>query len=328
MAETGALIGLSLAVVATTLITGSFWLLAVIYLIPERIAIVLLGWWFDWLPHHGLEDTQSENRYRATRNRVGLEWLLTPLMLSQNYHLVHHLHPSIPFYRYIKTWRRNEEAYLERDAAISTAFGKSLNPHEFREWKQLNRKLLKVLPVRMPTGSSAPHRRVSPACRSRPSTRSPPDSTLVTFARARGAARPVPVRARAARDRQEPTLGGGRGQAQLLDLRACDARDAADRGQAHPRRRVLDIRRRAAEGRRRARGDDPDRPASVRRSIRSTASTTSAIAVGSGITPILSILQTALELETDSRFTLIYGNRSARVDDVPLRARRARVPLR
>ena len=62
----------------------------------------MLAWWFDWLPHHGLEDTQSENRYRATRNRVGLEWLFTPLMLSQNYHLVHHLHPSVPFYRYLQ----------------------------------------------------------------------------------------------------------------------------------------------------------------------------------------------------------------------------------
>ena len=103
-------------------------LLAIIYLIPERIAMFVLAWWFDWLPHHGLEETQSENRYRATRNRVGMEWLFTPLMLSQNYHLVHHLHPSVPFYRYVKTWRRNEEAYLERNAAISTAFGNSSTP--------------------------------------------------------------------------------------------------------------------------------------------------------------------------------------------------------
>src|SRR6202035_4656028 len=35
-----------------------------------------------------------------------------------------------------------------------------------------------------------------------------------------------------------------------------------------------------------------------------------AIAAGSGITPILSILRTTLEIETESRFTLIYGNRS------------------
>ena len=35
-----------------------------------------------------------------------------------------------------------------------------------------------------------------------------------------------------------------------------------------------------------------------------------AIVAGSGITPILSMLQTALELETESRFTLVYGNRT------------------
>lgn len=35
-----------------------------------------------------------------------------------------------------------------------------------------------------------------------------------------------------------------------------------------------------------------------------------AIVVGSGITPILSMLQTTLELEAESRFTVIYGNRT------------------
>ena len=35
-----------------------------------------------------------------------------------------------------------------------------------------------------------------------------------------------------------------------------------------------------------------------------------AIVAGSGITPILSMLQTTLEIETESRFTLIYGNRT------------------
>jgi hypothetical protein len=82
VAESGVLFALSIAVITATLATGSFWLLAVIYLIPERIAIIVLGWWFDWLPHHGLEDTQSENRYHATRVRVGMEWLLTPPISS------------------------------------------------------------------------------------------------------------------------------------------------------------------------------------------------------------------------------------------------------
>jgi len=36
-----------------------------------------------------------------------------------------------------------------------------------------------------------------------------------------------------------------------------------------------------------------------------------AVAAGSGITPILSIIKTTLEREPDSRFTLLYGNRSS-----------------
>jgi fatty acid desaturase len=180
VAETGALLGASIAALVTVIVTGNLWIAAVIYLIPERIAITFLAWWFDWLPHAGLADTQRDNRYRATRARVGMEWLLTPLMLSQNYHLVHHLHPSIPFYRYLATWRRNEEAYLEREAAIATVFGQQLNPDEFREWKELNRKLLRVLPVRMPKGSSAPHavfHRVPVAAVDRLTA----DSVLITF---------------------------------------------------------------------------------------------------------------------------------------------------
>lgn len=97
--ETGALMATTVAVIVACALTGHFWTLAVLYLIPARVAMFVLAWWFDWLPHHDLEDTQQENRYRATRNRVGSEWILTPLLLSQNYHLVHHLHPSIPFHR-------------------------------------------------------------------------------------------------------------------------------------------------------------------------------------------------------------------------------------
>jgi fatty acid desaturase/ferredoxin len=138
VAETLVVLALSLTGLVVTVVTGNFWTLLVVFLVPQRLGITVLAWWFDWLPHHALKDTQRTNRYRATRNRVGAEWLFTPLMLSQNYHLVHHLHPSVPFYRYLRIWERNEEAYLERNAAISTVFGQELNPEEFREWKRQN----------------------------------------------------------------------------------------------------------------------------------------------------------------------------------------------
>ena len=46
-----------------------------------------------------------------------------------------------------------------------------------------------------------------------------------------------------------------------------------------------------------------------------------AVAAGSGITPILSIMGTAMEIETESRITLFYGNRDRRVDHVRYRTR-------
>jgi ring-1,2-phenylacetyl-CoA epoxidase subunit PaaE len=134
------------SVAVATAVIGSFVALAAAgfgqellwaYLIPQRLGIVVLAWWFDYLPHHGLTATQRQDKYRATRVRVGGERILTPLFVYQNYHLVHHLHPSVPFYRYVRAWRRNEQAYLDRNAAISTWFGRSLTPSEYRTWRRI-----------------------------------------------------------------------------------------------------------------------------------------------------------------------------------------------
>lgn len=135
VAETVVVFSLSAVGLGAAILTGNFWTIVIVLLIPQRIGMAILGWWFDWLPHHGLEQTQQENRYRATRNRVGMEWLLMPVMLSQTYHLVHHLHPWLPFYRYGQAWRSNEDAYLAQNPALSTVFGRELTPQEYREWK-------------------------------------------------------------------------------------------------------------------------------------------------------------------------------------------------
>ena len=58
-------------------------------------------------------------------------------MLYQNYHLVHHLHPLIPFYRYIAVWRRNEAAYLSGDPELSTVRGRQLTVDEYRRMREL-----------------------------------------------------------------------------------------------------------------------------------------------------------------------------------------------
>lgn len=133
LAETAVVFSLSVAGLGAAILTGHVWTLAVLVVIPQRIGITILAWSFDWLPHHGLDEIQRVNRYRATRIRAGMEWVLAPLMLSQNYHLIHHLHPWLPFYRYLHAWRRNEYAYLEHDPALVTVFGRELTSGEYRE---------------------------------------------------------------------------------------------------------------------------------------------------------------------------------------------------
>jgi fatty acid desaturase len=126
---------LALASVATILILGYGRELVLIYFIPQRIGMVILAWWFDWLPHHDLV-TAKTDRFRAARVRVGWERVLCPLLMYQNYHLVHHIHPAIPFYLLIKTWRAAEAGYLDRNVPITTAWGRDMTPSEYRTWRE------------------------------------------------------------------------------------------------------------------------------------------------------------------------------------------------
>ena len=306
--ETAALMTLSVAVIVAAAFTGHLWTLALIYLIPERVAMFVLAWWFDWLPHHDLEDTQRENRYRATRNRVGSEWILTPLLLSQNYHLVHHLHPSIPFYRYVAAWRRNEAAYLERNSAINTVFGQQLDTTQYREWKRLNGKLSALLPIRMPRTSTARHASTHPipVKSVEPLT---PDSVKVTFEvpdHLSGqfqfqAGQHLTVKHRIGNKEvrrnysicTSATSGGLAIGVRHVDggtfsTFAVETLRAGD---------VLELMTPTGSF------GAPLDPLARRDYV--------AVAAGSGITPILSIMHTAMEIETESRFTLFYGNRTA-----------------
>jgi len=136
--EESATLVLLIALVVAAIATGHLVDLLVVLIVPCRLAILYLAWAFDYLPHNGLHDTPTEDRLRTTRNRVGLERLLTPVLIYQNYHLVHHLHPLIPFYRYLVVWRRNEETYLEGNPALSTVRGRELTVEEYRRIRELS----------------------------------------------------------------------------------------------------------------------------------------------------------------------------------------------
>lgn len=117
--------------------TGNVVTWLVLLFVPSRLSIAWLAFAFDYLPHHGLHHRPTEDRLKTTRNRIGGERWASPLMLYQNYHLVHHLHPIVPFYRYIAVWRRNERRYLEGDPALSTLGGREITTDEYRRMREL-----------------------------------------------------------------------------------------------------------------------------------------------------------------------------------------------
>ena len=104
-----------------------FWL----WFVPGRIACMLLAFVFDYIPHWPYHATHAENPYQATGIRLGQEWLWTPLLLSQNFHLMHHLYPLVPFYRYQRLWELKKDELLARSPLLLTMGGREVFPEGY-----------------------------------------------------------------------------------------------------------------------------------------------------------------------------------------------------
>lgn len=93
-----------------------------LWLLPMYFAFFLMCLVFMVLPHYPHTVKDSDDPYQATVIRTGWEWLLTPLMMYQNFHLVHHLYPTVPFYRYKKAWLAREQFHESHNPARVNAF--------------------------------------------------------------------------------------------------------------------------------------------------------------------------------------------------------------
>ena len=105
------------------IINGYLMELLMFWIIPQRISFFFISFIFVYLPHVPNEISEKEDAYRATSIREGMEWLLSPLMMYQNYHLVHHLYPNVPFYRLVKIWNSRLDEHLSHDPAIVPTIG-------------------------------------------------------------------------------------------------------------------------------------------------------------------------------------------------------------
>ena len=99
---------------AALLLTPLAWTVLMAWVLPGRLALGLLSCTFDYLPHRPHTVLGKADRYGATVN-FRERWLGL-LMLNQNLHLVHHLFPSVPFYRYHLVWQ-DRQASLEAKGA-------------------------------------------------------------------------------------------------------------------------------------------------------------------------------------------------------------------
>ena len=122
------LLALLFAAVVLAVISANGWLnyYLLLFLIPGRITAIFLAITFDFLPHYPHQAQAKDQPFQCTSNRVGMEWLLTPVLLFQNYHLVHHLYPSVPFYRLLKIWYARKHYHQSQNPATTDAFSLSL----------------------------------------------------------------------------------------------------------------------------------------------------------------------------------------------------------
>lgn len=125
------------------------------YYFPGSLAIMFLAFVFDYIPHrpHGTTDVYKaslvtslsgnttthnnnnnnnaddlqkcdENPQTNKQNKNGDELItpLTPILLYQNYHAMHHLYPWVPFYQYSPVWYALQDQFRSKGVRVRSLF--------------------------------------------------------------------------------------------------------------------------------------------------------------------------------------------------------------
>jgi fatty acid desaturase len=121
--ETVILISFWITLISLSIIGGFFDLLLLFWIIPYLTVFQIIGWFIELAEHFPL----MENRYflYMSRNRHshGVEKFLTA-MHNENYHLVHHINPGIPFWNMKKAHHlyMTDKDYAEWDKQTGGIF--------------------------------------------------------------------------------------------------------------------------------------------------------------------------------------------------------------
>lgn len=93
------------------------------FMLPQRVGLFLVAWFFAHIQHpQGVEWERAP--FQATV-LVKTNFLGRCLMLGQSYHCLHHLAPSIPFYRYERAWRFGADLFEQQNVPTRTLWRES-----------------------------------------------------------------------------------------------------------------------------------------------------------------------------------------------------------
>jgi len=111
---------LQAALFVAIIAAGHGYELLVLWFIPWWIGQTVMLTLFTWTPHH---DHHETGRYRNTRVSLfpGANWLL----LGQHLHLIHHMMPGIPYYRYQATFEEIRPLLEQHDVRIEGLWPKA-----------------------------------------------------------------------------------------------------------------------------------------------------------------------------------------------------------
>jgi beta-carotene hydroxylase len=111
---------LALVALVAAFLLGFGWYALLLWWLPGKLSGLVLMTTFQWLPHHPHTET---DRYRNTRVNVFV--LSTPALLEQDHHLMHHLFPRVPWYRYRRLFTEIRPILEKNNARIE---GRRLGP--------------------------------------------------------------------------------------------------------------------------------------------------------------------------------------------------------
>ncbi len=102
-----------ITILSSIILVGYGSALFFVFILSALIAAPVLAFSFDWLPHY---PHNNLSKYHNTRiiTIPGLEFL----SLYQNYHLIHHLHPRVPFYKYRSCFLDMESELFKKRSVI------------------------------------------------------------------------------------------------------------------------------------------------------------------------------------------------------------------